>query len=114
MSESIITAKGALATEPARLVGLVTTVVTSVLALLVALGLPISDELTVAILGLVAGVGPLVAGVIIRGRVYSPATTGKLVAAGIESGGRLMLQAQERSREIADEHGVGEDTSELT
>lgn len=87
---SIIHSEGALATEPARLVGLVTTVVTSVLALLVALGLPISDELTIAIVGLIAGIGPLVAGAVIRSRVYAPASVAKLVAAGVQHGGILM------------------------
>lgn len=89
MSNSPISATGAMASEPARVVGLVTTVVTSVLALLVALGLPISDELTVAILGIIASVGPIVAGIAIRGRVYAPRTVEGLVQLGIETGRRL-------------------------
>ena len=86
---SPITATGLLASEPARLIGLITAAVSSVLALLVALGLPISEELTIAILGLIGGLGPIVAGVLIRARVYAPDTVENLVQLGVEAGKRL-------------------------
>lgn len=80
---------GVMATEPSRVVGLVTSVVVSVFALLVALGLPISDQVQAAILGLIATVGPLVAAQVIRGKVYSPKTVEGLVTLGVESGRQL-------------------------
>lgn len=76
-------ASGLLGSEPARLIGAITTAVSSVLALLVALGLPISQELTIAILGLIAGLGPIVAGALIRSRVYAPDTVNELVQLGV-------------------------------
>lgn len=61
-------------TEPATIIGLVSTAVAAIVALLVAFGLPITDAQQVAILGVVAGVGPIVVALLIRPRVYSPAS----------------------------------------
>ncbi|MFG1898705.1 hypothetical protein ACGFIP_32325 [Micromonospora zamorensis] len=66
------------ATEPLFTVGALTAAVTTVLALLVAFGLPISDDQQAAILGVVAVAGPLVVAALARGRVYSPATVARL------------------------------------
>lgn len=65
-------------TEPARLVGSITAGVTAVIALLVAYGFDISQEQQVAILGVVAVLAPIVAALITREQVYSPATTARI------------------------------------
>lgn len=55
--------------EPSVVIGLVTTAVAAVLALLVAFGIDVTAEQQVAILGVIAGVGPLLAGILIRRKV---------------------------------------------
>lgn len=55
--------------EPAVVVGLITAVVTAVVAVLVAFGVDLTTEQQVAILGLVAAVAPIVAAILTRGRV---------------------------------------------
>ncbi|MBM0275313.1 hypothetical protein [Micromonospora tarensis] len=67
------------ATEPLFTVGALTAAVTAVLALLVAFGLPVSDDQQAAILGVVAVAGPLVVAALARGRVYAPATVSRLL-----------------------------------
>lgn len=64
--------------EPARIIGLITGGVTAVIALLVAFGVDLTDEQQAAILGLVAAVAPVVAGYIIRNKVYAPDTVAKI------------------------------------
>lgn len=66
--------------EPAVSVGLILTAITSLFAVGVAFGLPITDDQQTAILGLVAAVAPIVAAVLIRGKVYSPATVDRIKA----------------------------------
>ena len=61
--------------EPAVLIGTVTAAVSSVLALLVAFGVDLSQSQQVAVLGVIAGVGPLVAAVLTRRKV-TPAASG--------------------------------------
>ena len=63
-----------LRTEPARLIGAVTALVTAGIALLVAFGVPLTDTQQIAILSVVAAVAPLLAALVIRERVYAPAT----------------------------------------
>ena len=63
-----------LRTEPARLIGAVTALVTAGIALLVAFGVPLTDTQQVAILSVVAAAAPLLAALVIRERVYAPAT----------------------------------------
>ncbi len=65
--------------EPLLSVGAITAAATAVVALLVAVGLPISGELRAAILGLVAVVAPLVVARVGRRRVYAPATVARLL-----------------------------------
>ena len=60
--------------EPANLVGTITAAVTAGIALLVAYGFDISTEQQVAILGVVAVIAPVIAGIITRSKVYSPAS----------------------------------------
>src|SRR5699024_10918723 len=55
--------------EPAITVGTVSAAVAAVLTLLVAFGLDITEEQQTAILGVVATIGPLVAGLLIHRRV---------------------------------------------
>lgn len=55
--------------EPAITVGTVSAAVAAILALLVAFGLDVTEEQQTAILGVVAALGPIVAGVLIRGKV---------------------------------------------
>lgn len=52
--------------EPAVTVASITAGVTAILGLLTAFGLPLTDEQTTAILGVVAVIGPLVVGFIAR------------------------------------------------
>lgn len=66
--------------EPLYTVGTITAAATAVIALLIAFGLPISDDPQSAILGVVAVAAPLVVAAIARGRVYSPATVSRLLA----------------------------------
>ena len=56
-------------TEPAVTIGAVTSAVASLLALLVAFGVDLTQEQQVAVLGVVAAVGPLVAAVLTRRKV---------------------------------------------
>jgi len=72
--------------EPAIGIGLITTAVTSVLALLIAFGIDLTTNQQLAVLGIIAGVGPLVAAVFTRGRVFAPAN----VAAAVTSSGRTV------------------------
>ncbi len=67
------------ATEPLFTVGSITALVTAVLALVVAFGLPVSDDQQTAILGVVAVAAPLVVAAVGRGRVWSPATVARLM-----------------------------------
>ena len=62
------------AREPAIVIGTVTTAVTAVLALLVAFGIDLSQGQQVAILGVIAGVGPLVVAFLTRSKVAPIAT----------------------------------------
>lgn len=91
MSDSIIHSEGLLAAEPARLIGAITTVLTSIVALAVVLG--VKPELAAAIMGVLATVLPIVVGTIIRQRVYAPDTVQKLVSAGVMHGGALMRKS---------------------
>lgn len=68
------------ASEPLVTVGTITAAVTAVLAMLIAFGLPVSDDQQTAILGVVAVAAPLVVAAIARGRVYAPATVSRLLA----------------------------------
>lgn len=52
---------------------------TAVVSLLVAFGVPLTGDQRSAILGLVAVVAPIVAGVAARSRVFSPATVKRLL-----------------------------------
>ncbi|UFU03423.1 hypothetical protein LQF12_02095 [Ruania suaedae] len=58
--------------EPAAIIGAIGTAVGAILALLVAFGIDVTEEQQTAILGVVAAVGPIVVGLLIRGKV-SPA-----------------------------------------
>jgi Zn-dependent alcohol dehydrogenase len=61
-------------TEPAQLVAYLTSIVTAGIALAVAFGFELTEDQTAAILGAVAVGAPIVAGLITRSKVYSPAT----------------------------------------
>lgn len=58
--------------EPAITIGTISAAVAAVLALLVAFGIPVTEEQQTAILGVVAALGPIVTGLIVRRKV-SPA-----------------------------------------
>ena len=66
-------------TEPLFSVASMTAVATTLIALLVAFGLPISADQQTAILGVVAVLAPLVVVVAGRSKVYSPATVARLL-----------------------------------
>ncbi|MEU4640816.1 hypothetical protein [Micromonospora sp. NPDC023814] len=67
------------ASEPLFTVGTITAAATAVITVLIAFGLPISDDQQTAILGVVAVAAPLVVAALARGRVYSPATVSRLL-----------------------------------
>lgn len=72
--------------EPAAIISAVTAAVTAVLALLVAFGLELTGDQQAAILGVAAVVAPLVAGLVTRSAVFSPASVERLLAGGNEPG----------------------------
>jgi hypothetical protein len=65
--------------EPAAIVATATAIVSAVLVFLKSMGLDITEDQQNAIRGLVAVVAPLVAGIIIRNYVVSPAAAGEAV-----------------------------------
>lgn len=75
--------------EPAAIIGLVAAAVTSILVLLVAFGVPLTQDQQTAILGVIAGVGPLAAAMLIRGKVSAAST--------------VILQASPRGAAVAGE-----------
>ncbi|MEV6693357.1 hypothetical protein AB0M35_17995 [Micromonospora sp. NPDC051196] len=66
-------------TEPVMSAAAITAAVTAMIALLVAFGLELSADQQAAILGVVAVVGPLVAGWWARRTAYAPATVARLL-----------------------------------
>jgi hypothetical protein len=68
--------------QPAVTLGLITTAVTSVIAALVAFGINLTPVQQVAILGIIAGVGPILVGLIVRPHV----TPSALVAVKVKPG----------------------------
>ncbi len=78
--------QNAMATEPATIVGTITAAATAIIALLVAFGLDLSDEQQQAILGVVAVAAPVIAAVVIRGKVVSPKTAQELTNSSAKTG----------------------------
>lgn len=78
--------QGAMASEPATIVGTITAAATAVIALLVAFGMDLTDEQQQAILGVVAVAAPVIAAVVIRGKVYAPKTAQEVVNDAAETG----------------------------
>lgn len=78
--------QNAMATEPATIVGTITAAATAVIALLVAFGMDLTDEQQQAILGVVAVAAPVIAAVVIRGKVYAPKTAQEVVNDAAETG----------------------------
>jgi hypothetical protein len=68
------------ASEPLVTVGGITAAATAVIGLLVAFGLPVTDDQQAAILGVVAVLAPLAVALIGRSRVFAPATVRRLLA----------------------------------
>jgi len=66
-------------TEPLVTIGAITAAVTAVLGLLVAFGLPISDDQQARILGVIAVAAPFVVAFWGRQKVYAPATVARLL-----------------------------------
>jgi hypothetical protein len=71
------------AQEPLLTVGTITAATTAILALVVALGLPVSNDTQAAILGVVAVVAPLVLALLARRTVWAPATVRATVNAEV-------------------------------
>ena len=91
MSKSAVPAppaldQGPLPQEPAVKAGSWIAVVTTGIALLVSLGVPISTEVKVALLGFLVAAAPFVTAVIVRAKVYSPESV------------RLMLRSEKDKR----------------
>lgn len=66
--------------EPAAIVGAITAIVSAVLVFLESFGVSLTDDQQAAIRGIVAVVAPLIAAVVIRNFVVSPASAGEAVA----------------------------------
>lgn len=61
-------------TEPARIIGLVGAAVQTILVLLVAFGIDVTKDQQLAIIGAIAAIGTLITALLIRGKVYAPAS----------------------------------------
>lgn len=61
-------------TEPSVIVGSITAAATAIIALLVAFGADLSQEQQAALLGVVAVAAPIIASIVIRGKVWAPAS----------------------------------------
>lgn len=72
--------------EPAAIIGTITGLVAAVIALVVAFGLDLTPEQQTAIVGATAVLAPVIATLITRGHVYSPATTDELVVTAARTG----------------------------
>lgn len=79
--ETAIAPDGAMDTEPILTTNTLAAGAGAILALLLALGIPIDTDLKVAILGAVVALGPLLLAVINRRNVYAPATHRAALAA---------------------------------
>ena len=77
---------GVAKTEPATLVGMITALVSAVIALAVAYGVDIDDSQSTAIMGLIAVLAPIIAAIVTRSRVYSPASTQKVANDAAQTG----------------------------
>nr|MDT0658016.1 hypothetical protein [Micromonospora sp. DSM 115978] len=66
-------------TEPVLSAATITAFVTAAIALLVAFGVSLSDDQQSAILGVLAVLAPVVAGIVGRRTAYSPATVARLL-----------------------------------
>lgn len=65
--------------EPSVIVGGITAFVTAAIGLVVAFGLDITEEQKNAILAMTAVLAPVLASVVIRSKVYAPATVQEIV-----------------------------------
>ena len=65
-------------TEPATLIGMITGIVSAVIALAVAYGVDIGEDQTAAIMGLVAVLAPIIAGIVTRSKVYPEASVQRI------------------------------------
>lgn len=77
---------GAKNTEPATLTGTITAAAGAVITLLVAFGLNLSEEQSVAIMGVVIIAAPIIQGIVTRGQVYSPSTVQRIANQAVETG----------------------------
>lgn len=59
-------------TEPSVIVGSLTAAATAVIALVVAFGADLTQDQQSALLGVVAVAAPIIASIVIRGKVWSP------------------------------------------
>lgn len=75
-----------LSTEPAQIIGWITGGAAALIALLVAFGVDIDEEQKTAILGVVAIAAPIVAGILIRGKVFSPQMTQRIARRAAQTG----------------------------
>jgi ABC-type enterobactin transport system permease subunit len=73
-------------TEPAQIIGWLTGAATAVIALLVAFGLDLDQTQQAAILGVVAVVAPVVAGLVIRSKVFAPDTVQSIARQAANTG----------------------------
>lgn len=65
-------------TEPSAIIGTITAFVAAAIALVTAYGLDMSDAQRDAVLGMTAVLAPLIAALIIRSKVFAPATVDRL------------------------------------
>ena len=99
--------------EPVAIIGALTAAVAAVLGLLVAFGLPITEEQQSAILAAIGPVAALIVGAafLIRSKVYAPATVEKIAADahkdGVEEATPIEVveYADMKRRQYREQHG---------
>lgn len=65
--------------EPAAIIGVISVAVQAALVCLVAFGFDITDAQQTGIIGFIAAIGTLITSLLIRGKVYAPASVDTVV-----------------------------------
>ncbi|MGI8403804.1 MAG: hypothetical protein ACR2OE_03380 [Thermomicrobiales bacterium] len=97
-----------LSKEPSAIIGTVVAIVTAILALLIAYGFDVSQQQQSAILGVTAVIAPLVAAIIIRGNVFSPASAAAQYRAGLNDATQPVVPSPPATGSIASNTNLGE------
>ena len=95
-----------LTTEPSVIIGGITAFVTAAIGLLVAFGLDITDEQKNAILAMTAVLAPVIASVVIRSKVYAPATVREIVGIERQSVSPMEAEIEAAKHATPDQYGI--------